>query len=173
MFFFVSFIIKKRAKMRKKRCPYCQDYFIPHCSVGPRQKTCSKDACQKTRKAKNNREWRKRNPRYHKGDYTRTKEWLEMHPGYLKQYRKNHPQYTEKNRKSQLMRDRSKKLCLDIQAELRGKRIDITEQLWNYSNLDIQAEPTLQPIEITFLFDHLFHLDIQAGLERSPSVLRI
>ena len=121
MFFIRIIHHKKMAKMRKKRCPHFQDYFIPYCSVGPRQKTCSKDACQKNRKAKNNREWRKRNPRYNKGDYPRTKEWLQMHPGYLKQYRKNHPQYMGKNRKSQLMRYRSKKLCLDIQAELRGK----------------------------------------------------
>lgn len=158
--------------MKKKRCPYCQGYFIPHPSVGQRQKACGRVECQKSRKAKNNKQWGKKNPVYHKGDYPRVKKWLDKHPGYLKQYRKNHPEYREKNRKSQSMRDRSKKLYLDIQAKVRDQRTEIIDQLWDYTNLDIQAELSLQPIEIMFLLAHFNHLDIQADLDRCPQVLR-
>jgi hypothetical protein len=106
------------------------------------------------RKANNNQNWRQNNPKYYKEDYLRLKAWLDNHAGYLKQYRQNHPEYTQKNKKAQLLRDRSKKLHLDIQAELRRQRTEIINELWDYSNLDIQAEPTLKPIEITFLFSH-------------------
>lgn len=140
--------------MKKKRCPYCRDYFIPHPSVGQRQEACKKIQCQKARKSKNNREWRKQNPKHHKGDYPRVKEWLDKHPGYLKRYRQNHPEYREKNRKAQRSRDRSKKLSLDIQAKLMGQHTAIIDQLWIYSHFDIQAELKLQPIEIAFLFNH-------------------
>jgi NAD+--asparagine ADP-ribosyltransferase len=158
--------------MKKKRCHYCQSYFIPHPCVGQRQEACRKIQCQKARKAQNNREWRKKNPDCYNGDYPRIKKWLNNHPGYLKKYRQNHPEYREKNRKSQSMRDRSKKLCLDIQAELRGQRTEIIDQLWNHSDLDIQAELNLQPIEIMFLFSHLLNLDIQADLDRYKPILR-
>jgi len=152
--------------MKKKRCPYCKTYFTPHPSVGQRQRACEKTGCQKSRKAKNNKQWRQKNPEYSKGEYPRIKAWLAEHPGYLKHYRQNHPEYREKNKKAQSLRDRSKKLHLDIQARLREQRTEIIDQLWNYTTLDIQAELNLQPIEITFLLAHFYHLAIQADLDR-------
>jgi hypothetical protein len=154
--------------MKKKRCPHCQTYFIPHPSVNKRQRVCGKNECQKLRKANNNKKWRQNNPKHYRGDYLRLKAWLDKHPGYLKQYRQNHPEYTQKNKKAQLLRDRSKKLHLDIQAKLTRQHAEIINKLWDYSNLDIQAELTLKRIEITFLFSHLSHLDIQAEIDRHP-----
>lgn len=154
--------------MKKKRCPYCQTYFIPHPSVSKRQRTCGKNECQKLRKAENNSQWRQKNPKHYKGDYSRLKAWLDDHPGYLKQYRQNHPEYIRKNKKAQSLRDRSKKLHLDIQAKLRRQRTGIINELWDHSNLDIQAEPILKPIEITFLFSHFSRLDIQAEMDKHP-----
>lgn len=151
--------------MKKKRCPYCQTYFIPYPSVGQRQKACGRVECQKLHKAQNNKQWRKKNPKYYQGDYSRLKAWLDEHPDYLKQYRQNHPEYIEKNKKAQSLRDRSKKLHLDIQAKLREQRTEIIDQTWNSTHLDIQAKLPLQPIEITFLFAHFTHLDIQAKLD--------
>jgi len=135
--------------MKKKRCPYCQTYFIHHPSVNKRQRVCGKNECQKLRKANNNKKWRQNNPKYYRGDYMRLKAWLDKHPGYLKQY---HPEYTQKNKKAQSLRDRSKKLHLDIQAKLTRQRAEIINELWDYSNLDIQAEQTLKPVEIRLLF---------------------
>lgn len=135
--------------------------------MGQRQEACRKPECQKARKAKNNKQWREENSDYYKGDYLRIKRWLDNHPGYLKHYRQNHPEYRQKNKKSQSMRDRSKKLCLDIQAKLREQHTEIIDQLWDYANLDIQAELSLQPIEITFLFALFNHLDIQAELDKA------
>ena len=126
-----------------KECPYCKTQFTPHPKVGNRQKICGEAACKSALKADNNRKWRERNPDCHQNDYPRVKDWLEQKPGYLKSYRESHPEYVEKNRNAQRVRDRRKKLHLDIQAQL-----------------------DVKPLEITFLLSALPCLDIQVQLDR-------
>ena len=150
-----------------KECPYCKTQFIPHPKVGKRQKICGEPACKSALKADNNRKWRERNPDCHCDDYPRVKEWLEQKPGYLKNYRENHPEYVKKNREAQRVRDRRKKLHLDIQAQLKRQAPEITNQLWESPNLDIQAQLNVKPLEITFLLSTLPCLDIQVQLDRA------
>jgi hypothetical protein len=161
----------KGARMKSKRCRYCKRLFIPDPRMGERQKTCGDPLCQKAHKAKNNLCWRRNNPGYFSNDYPRLKEWLDHHPGYLKEYRDAHPDYVKKNREAQRIRDRSKKLRLDIQAEIKGQAPEITNQLWNLPHLDIQDEKFLQPLEMTFLFSTLPCLAIQVPLD-NPFCLR-
>ena len=104
--------------MERKRCRYCKRLFIPDPRVGERQKTCGEPHCQKAHKAENNTRWRRRNPDYFRNDYLRVKEWLDHHPGYLEAYRQSHPHYVTRNREAQRIRDRGKKLRLDIQAPI-------------------------------------------------------
>lgn len=151
--------------MKRKRCHYCKRLFIPDPRVGERQKTCGDPLCQKAHKAENNTRWRKNNPDYCRNDYPRLKEWLDQHPGYLKQYRDAHPEYAKKNREAQRLRDRRKKLRLDIQAEIKSQASEITNQLWKLPHLDIQDEISIKPAEITFLFTTLPCLDIQARID--------
>lgn len=157
--------------MKSKRCRYCKRLFIPEPRVGERQKTCGDPLCKKAHKVENNIRWRRKNPDYSRNDYPRVKEWLDQHPGYLKQYRETHPEYVKKNREAQRLRDRSKKLRLDIQAEIKGQASEITDQLWNLPDVDIQDEISVQPLEITFLFSTLPCLDIQAPID-NPFYLR-
>ena len=149
-----------------KKCPYCKIQFIPHPKVGKRQKTCGKPACKSALKSDNNRLWRQRNPDYYSNGYSRLKDWLEQNPGYLKEYRKSHPEYVKKNREAQRVRDRRKKLRLDIQAQLKRQAPEITNQLWESPNLDIQAQLDSKPIEITFLFSTLPCLDMQFQMDK-------
>ena len=149
-----------------KDCPYCKTQFTPHPKVGKRQKTCGEPACKSALKADNNRKWRERNPDYYCDDYPRVKDWLEENPGYLKDYREIHPEYVEKNRDAQRVRDRRKKLYLDIQAQLKRQIPEITNELWKSSDLDIQAQLDVKPLEITFLLSTLPCLDIQVQLDR-------
>ena len=131
-----------------KKCPYCKTSFTPHVKVVARQKTCGSPECKKALKSENNKRWRRKNADCCQNDYPRVKEWLEQNPGYLKKYRQGHPEYVRKNREAQRVRDRSKKLRLDIQAQL-----------------------NIKPIEITFLFSSLPCLDIQVQLD-SPFGLK-
>lgn len=153
-----------------KKCPYCKTRFTPHPKVGKRQITCGKPACKTALKSDNNRKWRQRNPDYHRDDYPRVKGWLDQKPGYLQEYRKNHPEYVEKNRVAQRVRDRRKRLRLDIQAQLKEQIPEITKQLWESPNLDIQVQLDTKPIEITFVLSTLPRLDIQVQLDRALPV---
>jgi hypothetical protein len=152
--------------MKRKTCPYCQCSFIPNPKVGPRQKTCGNPACKKALKIENNLRWRQENPDCCHPDYPRVKEWLDQHPGYLQRFRQSHPQYVQKNRQAQRLRDRRKKLHLDIQAQIKDQLPEITEQLWNLPRLDIQDEISLKPLEMTFLFSAFPCLDIQVQFDK-------
>jgi hypothetical protein len=157
--------------MKWPKCPYCQRSFRPHPRVGSRQKTCGSPSCRKARKAQTDARWRRENPDCCHGDYARIKEWRKQHPHYLAQYRQSHPEYVQKNRDAQKHRDRSKKIYLDIQAQIKNQLPEITEQLWNQPDLDIQAQIPIQPLEMTFLFSSFPCLDIQAQMD-SASCLR-
>jgi len=153
-----------------KECPYCQTHFTPHVKVGKRQITCGEPACKAALKSDNNRKWRQRNPDYYSNGYSRLKDWLEQKPGYLKEYRESHPEYVKKNREAQRVRDRRKKLHLDIQAQLKRQIPEITNQLWessNLPNLDIQAQLDVKSLEITFVLSALPCLDMQFQLDKA------
>ena len=153
--------------MKRKKCRYCRTSFIPNPRVKQRQKTCGKSACKKALKAENNFRWRQENPTCYRQDYPRVKTWLDQHPGYLTRFRQSHPQYVQKNRQAQRLRDRRKKLHLDIQAQIKDQLPEITEQLWNLPRLDIQDQISLKPLEITFLFSTFPCLDIQVQFDKS------
>lgn len=157
--------------MNWKKCRYCRASFVANPRVRQRQKTCGKPACKKALKAENNLHWRQENPDCCHHDYPRVKEWLDQHPDYLKRYRQSHPPYVQKNRQAQRLRDRRKKLHLDIQAQIQNQVPEITEQLWNLPHLDIQDEISLKPLEMTFLFSTFPCLDIQAQMDR-PTCLK-
>ena len=153
--------------MKRKRCRYCKRLFIMDPRVGERQKSCGDSFCQKAHKVENNTCWRRRNPDYFRKDYPRVKQWLDQHPGYLKQYRQSHPEYVKKNREAQRVRDRRKKLYLDIQAEIKRQTPEITNQIWHLPHLDIQDEISIKPLEMTFLFSNLPCLDIQVSFDKA------
>lgn len=152
-------------------CCICDRVIIPHPKAGKRQKTCGDERCRKEYKKESNARWRKENPDHWKDDYPRVKGWLDLHPGYLKQYRGEHPEYVQKNRDNQRLRDHKRKVHLDIQAKLNRQPSDIVriiETAPQVSRLDIQADLIMQPIEVTLLLSHLFRiapLDIQDKME--------
>lgn len=154
--------------MREKRCPYCQKFLTLNPRVRKRRKTCGRPSCQKALKRENNTDWRRRHPDYFRRDYERLKAWLAQHPGYLKQYRANHPEYVQKNREAKRRRYRQKRLRVDIQDKVRRQPPEIIDQLWDLSRVDIQDEITLQPLEMTFLFSTFPCVDIQVSIDKWP-----
>jgi len=140
---------------------------VPDPRVGLRQKTCGQPGCKKALKAQNNARWRQTNPDYFRNDYPRIKQWLDQHLDYLKLYRQAHSEYVQRNRDAQRLRDRSKRLRLDIQAQIKKQVPEITDQLWNLSDLDIQDQISIKPLEMTLLFSTFPCLDIQVPMDRS------
>ena len=49
---------------RMKPCRICRQWFRPDPRVGERQKVCSNPRCQRTRRQRNQEDWRGRNPDY-------------------------------------------------------------------------------------------------------------
>jgi hypothetical protein len=158
----------KETKMTTRKCPYCHTFFIPtQRGGGKRQKICGKPSCKKALKAENNARWRRENPNCWRNDYARVKQWLDLHPDYLKQYRADHPEYVQKNRDVQRQRDQRKKLHLDIQAQIRDQLPVITKQLQHLPFLDIQDDRSPKPLEMTFLLHSFPYLDIQIQIAKS------
>ena len=83
----------------KQEVPLLQNFVYTR-PKDERQKTCGDPLCQKAHKAKNNLCWRRNNPGYFSNDYPRLQQWLDHHPGYLKEYRDAHPDYMKKNREA-------------------------------------------------------------------------
>jgi hypothetical protein len=69
----------------------CGELFFPHPSTRHHQRYCSGPACQRARKAKNNRDWRERNPDYFKDAMhsARVKAWRKQNPGYWRREKRN------------------------------------------------------------------------------------
>ncbi len=153
--------------MRAKRCPYCQRFLTLNPRVRKQRKTCGRPSCQKALNRDNSARWRQEHPDSCRPDYPRVKLWLQKHPDYLQRYRETHPVYVEKNRQAQRLRDRQKKLHLDIQNKIKRHPTEIINQLWNSAHLDIQNVPALQPLEITFLFSTFPCLDMQNSLGKN------
>jgi len=87
------------------RCAHCHLCFTPR-SQNKDQRFCNRPICQKQRRNL----WRKRK-RASDADYRANQRdaqahWLEKNPDYYRNYRKNHPDYAEKNRQKQRERNR-------------------------------------------------------------------
>lgn len=95
--------------MEQKRCAHCGCRL----DLNPRLKNqlyCGKKECQRARK----RIWQKRkmatDPDYRANQRACGKAWRDRNPDYWRNYRGNHPGYTERNRLLQVARRRRREL---------------------------------------------------------------
>lgn len=94
--------------METKQCIACGKDFLPRPQV-PHQCYCSASACQKERR----RRWQsgklKTDPDYQDNQGRAQQAWLQRNPDYWRQYREMHPDYLERNRAQQQMRNQRQK----------------------------------------------------------------
>lgn len=91
---------------RDKDCPYCRTTFTPHPHLGPRQITCGRDDCKRRQKLLAHKRWKDKNLKIYLDNQV---DWRGRHPDYWKTYRKEHPDYAERNRvQTRLRKSRSK-----------------------------------------------------------------
>lgn len=91
--------------MEKILCIYCGDLFEP----SPRHKNqtaCKKLGCQRAKKSAWQSYRMRTDPDYRFNQKLCWRQWSESHPGYWKEYRKNNPEKTERNRILQGIRNR-------------------------------------------------------------------
>jgi hypothetical protein len=94
--------------MECHRCAACGTAFRPGKQI-PGQRYCSREACQRARR----RRWQKRKLQddadYRANQVQAQQAWAGRHDGYWREYRANHPDYTDRNRLEQRQRDRRRR----------------------------------------------------------------
>lgn len=91
-----------------RRCLACGDSFRSRPQV-PDQSYCSKSQCQRERRKLWQRERREADDDYRDNQDRAHKKWLASNPGYWQRYRAANPQYVEKNRAQQRIRNDARK----------------------------------------------------------------
>ena len=90
--------------MDSKQCAGCGKPFHPRPQT-PQQTYCSASRCQRERRRRWQQARRQSDPEYQDNQSRAQASWLERHPDYWRQYRRTHPQYSERNRSLQRERD--------------------------------------------------------------------
>ncbi len=101
----------------RHRCKHCGKGFSPR-PQNPQQQYCSSAECQKARK----REWKRHklanDPSYRDNQRAANHQWRQRNPGYWRDYRARHKEYTERNRKAQKQRNRRRKEIANSDASI-------------------------------------------------------
>lgn len=107
----------------RRRCKHCGKLFSPR-PQNPAQSYCSLAECQKARK----RDWKKHklanDPSYRENQRAANQQWQQRNPGYWREYRDRHKEYTERNRKAQKLRNRRRKEIAKSDASISKKHIN-------------------------------------------------
>ena len=81
-------------------CMCCSLPFRPVPQV-PNQAYCSQPACQRKRRQRWNQQKLKDDPDYQDNKQRSQRDWMDRNPDYWRQYRADHPDYTDRNRSRQ------------------------------------------------------------------------
>jgi hypothetical protein len=86
-------------------CAHCGKVFEPDPRVR-NQKYCGAKRCQSARRVKWNRAKMKSDKDYKENQQLCQKQWQQKNPGYYMEFRRTHPEYTQRNRQLQLWRNK-------------------------------------------------------------------
>lgn len=90
--------------MQSRQCAGCGRAFQPRPQV-PQQCYCGEARCQRERRRRWQQAKRQSDSDYRDNDARGQRAWREAHPDYWREYRRGHPQYTERNRAQQRARN--------------------------------------------------------------------
>jgi len=90
-----------------KKCKACGKYFQPNPKV-PDQQYCSSPKCQRERRRRWQQKTRQIDIDYRDNESRYFKDWAAEHPDYWQRYRNNNPEYAERNRNLQQIRNKKK-----------------------------------------------------------------
>jgi hypothetical protein len=90
--------------MQKRRCRACRRMFVPK-PQAPGQCFCGDERCQKERRRRWQKQKRRSDADYRDNERRAHRTWVEHHPQYWQDYRREHLEYAERNRRQQRDRD--------------------------------------------------------------------
>jgi hypothetical protein len=79
---------KTKKRWRRRRCKHCDREYEPDRRTAEKQRFCGRRECQKARRRRTARVWRRHNHLRHADDVTRVRVWRETHPGYWRKHRR-------------------------------------------------------------------------------------
>jgi hypothetical protein len=145
-----------------QRCDYCGEVFVPDPRVRT-PKACFRKRCRHARRLEARQRYVKAHPTIYQGYYPKTRQWLEAHPGYLRRYRKNHPDYVADDNAGRRRRHaQAKAQNADIQDEIRRRKIEVIRGL---RGADIQDVMRRQIDGVLDLMAHRERADIQDAID--------
>ncbi len=97
--------MKKRRRCQNQDCGVL---FTP-CPQVPDQAYCSRKVCQQVRRNEWNQKKLVANPTYREERQADHECWVKNNPNYWKEYRACHPDYSQKNREQQQLRDQKRR----------------------------------------------------------------
>jgi hypothetical protein len=100
----------ENASMQGRRCAACGQFFRPRPQT-PKQCYCANARCQRERRRRWQRAKRVSDADYRDNQKRAQRAWRKRHPEYWGEYRRTHPQYTERNRSAQQRRDGKRRLA--------------------------------------------------------------
>lgn len=89
--------------MEEFPCLHCGVFFVPR---NIKQEYCSREKCQKARRAAWQSNKMKTDPEYRAGQNLSNEKWLKKTPEYWQQYRENNPEKVARNRSLQRIRNK-------------------------------------------------------------------
>ena len=95
--------------MEKKLCKACGQLFLPQFQ-SPKQQYCSRRECQRERRRRWQQNKRRADPDYRDNDARNSKDWAASHPDYWKKYRESNPDYADRNRNLQQLRNQKRRV---------------------------------------------------------------
>jgi len=95
--------------MKTIKCVNCRR-IVPANPRVKSQKYCNRKACQCVRKNKWKQSKIASDPDYKNDQKDYHKKWIAQHPGYYRNYRKQNPDYCDRNRELQKKRDTKRRL---------------------------------------------------------------
>ena len=109
-------------KLKHVECVSCKNKFHPNVRLKERQKTCGTEACSKRHRSRYQRRWRKRNSAI-ESEYQEKRSKLRG-KNFWKEFRKSHPESTNRNRILTKLRKRLRRIGLQ-------RKLDIVEVVEN------------------------------------------
>ena len=109
-------------KKVQRKCKACGSRISPR-PQNPDQQFCSKSECQRERKRRWQKHKRATDVDYRDNQARARRQWALAHPDYWRTYRREHPDYTARNRALQRERDRRRRQGL---AKMDACRVQLT-----------------------------------------------
>jgi hypothetical protein len=112
----------------------CRQDFVPRPNI-PNQQYCGKPACQRERRAQWQRRKLAEDPDYREHQRKAKGNWREKHCAYMRNYRRSHPDYQQRDRLQR--RDRRRRTAVSVATETHSA-----------VNMDAcTSEPVVTPLE--------------------------